>query len=106
MHSWLTRALVSTVAMASLAGPSIALAGTPKAPHRAARTAQRPTAEHHARGARDGTETGTESAGADTDGARQAAACQKAGVDPNGANVNYDDQTGACTANGGGNQQH
>jgi hypothetical protein len=41
----------------------------------------------------------TESA-ADT--AAQAAACQKAGIDPNADNVQFDDQTGICSIDSGG----
>ena len=37
----------------------------------------------------------------DSDGAAQAAACQKVGIDPNG-NVQYDDQTGTCSLDTGG----
>jgi len=40
---------------------------------------------------------------AENDSAAQAAACQKAGIDPNGDNVQYDDQTGACSLDTGGN---
>jgi hypothetical protein len=41
----------------------------------------------------------------DGDSAVQAAACQKAGIDPRADNVEYDDQTGVCgldTAGGSG----
>jgi hypothetical protein len=103
MHSWLTRIVVGTVALASIAaGPAaIALASS----HHHARS--------HALHVKRGTDpAGSESTGesareasaneADADSSRQAAACQSAGVDPNGANVQYDDQTGTCSANGGG----
>ncbi|MDX6234926.1 MAG: hypothetical protein QOH68_4065 [Nocardioidaceae bacterium] len=33
--------------------------------------------------------------------ATQDAACAKAGVDPQASNINYDDQTGACTLDSG-----
>ncbi len=47
---------------------------------------------------------GTATSEGDNDAAVQAAACQKAGItDPN-ANVQYDDQTGACTLDTGGSQ--
>jgi hypothetical protein len=39
----------------------------------------------------------------------QTAACQKAGIDPNASNVQYDDQTGVCsldTGNSQGDQQN
>jgi hypothetical protein len=52
-----------------------------------------------------GTETGSEPAGAPesaADDAAQAAACQKAGIDPNADNVNFDDATGTCTTDAGG----
>jgi|GEM_PF-2244406 hypothetical protein len=39
--------------------------------------------------------------GSDGDAAAQAAACQKAGVDPNADNVQYDDQTGVCSLDTG-----
>jgi hypothetical protein len=39
----------------------------------------------------------------DTDGAAQAAACTKAGIDPNADNVQYDDQSGTCSRDGGSN---
>ena len=47
----------------------------------------------------------SESTASDSDGAGQAAACQKAGIDPNADNVQYDDQTGTCTLDTGGNSQ-
>ena len=47
----------------------------------------------------------SESTASDGDGAAQAAACQKAGIDPNADNVQYDDQTGTCTLDTGGNSQ-
>lgn len=37
-----------------------------------------------------------------SDAAAQASACQKAGIDPNGSNVQYDDQTGTCSLDTGG----
>jgi hypothetical protein len=42
-----------------------------------------------------------ESTAADGDASAQAAACQKAGIDPNASNVNYDDATGACSLDTG-----
>ena len=41
---------------------------------------------------------------ADNDAAAQAAACQKAGIADPAANVQFDDQTGACTLDTGGSQ--
>lgn len=38
----------------------------------------------------------------DSDATAQAAACQKAGIDPNANNVQYDDQTGTCSLDTGG----
>lgn len=43
------------------------------------------------------------SSNSDNDAAAQAAACQKAGIDPNGDNVQYEDQTGSCSLDTGGN---
>ena len=57
------------------------------------------------------TESSRENAGetnpaeADNDASQQAAACQAAGVDPSGANVQYDDQAGTCSAAAGGGGQ-
>ena len=39
----------------------------------------------------------------DNDAASQATACQKAGIDPNADNVQYDDQSGTCSLDTGGN---
>ena len=36
------------------------------------------------------------------DTAAQDSACKAAGIDTNGSNVNYDDSTGKCTLDGGG----
>ena len=47
------------------------------------------------------TETGAPESAADE--AAQAAACNKAGIDPNGPNVQYDDATGKCSLDTGGN---
>jgi len=41
----------------------------------------------------------------DSDAAAQAAACQKAGINPNADNVQYDDQTGVCSLDTGSNSQ-
>ena len=43
------------------------------------------------------------SSASDNDAAAQAAACQKAGIDPNADNVQYDDQTGTCSLDAGAN---
>ena len=43
------------------------------------------------------------SSASDNDAAAQAAACQKAGIDPNADNVQYDDQTGTCSLDVGAN---
>ena len=45
-----------------------------------------------------GNQGGTES---DADAAAQQAACTAAGVDPNASNIQYDDQTGACSLDTG-----
>ena len=37
----------------------------------------------------------------DGDAAAQAAACQKAGINPSADNVQYDDQTGTCSLDTG-----
>ena len=41
---------------------------------------------------------------ADGDAAAQAEACNAAGIDPNG-NVQYDDKTGICEEDSGGNEE-
>lgn len=38
----------------------------------------------------------------DADQAAQDAACKAAGLDPDASNIQYDDQTGVCTLDGGG----
>lgn len=48
-------------------------------------------------------ENESSSSDSDNDAAAQAAACQKAGIDPNGDHVQYDDQTGSCSLDTGGN---
>jgi hypothetical protein len=44
---------------------------------------------------------GGSAAESDSDAGAQAAACQKAGIDPNASNVQYDDQTGTCSLDTG-----
>jgi hypothetical protein len=101
MRSWMTRMLVATVALAAgAAGPATSALAQPH--HHAVR--------HHAVLAHkaDPPETpgeAPESGAADNDEAAQAAACQKAGIDPNGPNVQYDDQTGTCSTDGGNSGQ-
>lgn len=41
----------------------------------------------------------------ENDARAQAAACEKAGVNPNASNINYDDETGVCTLDSGGNDE-
>jgi hypothetical protein len=108
---------IVAVAVLVVGGSAIASAqnnSTPKKPvaakqHRAAKShaalkAHRSNAAIR-KSSENASESSSESSGessseADTDGAAQAAACQKAGV--SGDNVNYDDQTGTCTADAGG----
>jgi hypothetical protein len=105
---------IVAVAVLVVGGSAIASAqnnSTPKKPvaakqHRAAKSHAALKAHRSNAAIRKSSENASESSGessseADTDGAAQAAACQKAGV--SGDNVNYDDQTGTCTADAGGN---
>ena len=41
----------------------------------------------------------------ENDALAQAAACEKARIDPNASNVNYDDETGVCTLDAGGTDE-
>ena len=97
-------------ALASAAGGSHAIAATAARPHLArAHTAAR-TQHLRATVRKSGEDPGaSEQQGesgsvgeSDNDAAAQAAACQKAGIDPNADNVQYDDQAGTCTLDTGG----
>ncbi len=109
MRTRLTRlaALLGAFAALAVGGATLASAGSgspavksrPAARHITS-AAQRSTAEDPNKGEKQ-TE-GQPTAESDTDAAAQAAACQKAGIDPNG-NVQYDDQSGMCSLDTGGN---
>jgi hypothetical protein len=101
MRSWLTRILVGTVAAASVAIAPATMA-VAKPHHHAKR---HPALRADKADAPENSSEAAENTGSDNDAAQQAAACQKAGVDPNGSNVQYDDQSGTCTANGGADNQ-
>jgi hypothetical protein len=102
------RFIVTFLAVAALAigGASLAVAGgspaTPAATHakvlKVAKVAK--VSKHNVRKTAGETPGETSSPENDADAAAQAAACKAAGVDPNGSNVNYDDATGTCSANG------
>lgn len=47
-------------------------------------------------------ETSSSSTESDADQAAQDAACKKAGVDPAASNIQYDDATGVCSLDAGG----
>ncbi len=114
----LAAALGAVVALA-VGGSAFALAGS-GSPSKGS-TAQRQhvarshtAARRHARGTvlrkssedpSPGKQRGENEASSDSDNdtAAQAAACQKAGIDPTGDNVQYDDQTGSCSLDTGGN---
>jgi hypothetical protein len=97
LRSWLTRFLVVTATLASATGGSVAAAAA-RTHHPAARHAA-----HASVSARTGEDPSSE--GADSDAAQQAAACQKAGIDPTADNVNYDGTTGVCSLDTSGNTQ-
>jgi hypothetical protein len=106
MRTKMIRLGATLVAFAALAvgGSSIASANAPHKPGPAAH--QTKTAKAKATRAISSAKSTKEApepadAGNDTDGAAQAAACAKAGV--TGDNVSYDDATGTCTADTGGN---
>jgi len=103
MHSRITRMLVAVATMATLAGGPVATTALARPHHHVRHHAVRASQNQAA----DPGENGSEAQGreADNDAAQQAAACQKAGVDPNGSNVQYDDQTGTCTGGGANSQQ-
>jgi hypothetical protein len=98
MHAWLTRVLVGTAALASVAGGSVAVA---------AAGTHHPVAQHtaSARAAEAPDPSAESTTSPDTDAAQQTAACQQAGIDPNADNVNYDGQSGVCSADASGNTQ-
>jgi hypothetical protein len=107
MRSWMTRVLVGTAALASVGGAvaAVALASPPQHTRHHVKHGNRATDPA-------ASETSSESAGEEatsevggTDSTQQAAACQRAGVDPNGSNVQYDEHAGACSTSGGGGDQ-
>ncbi len=53
-----------------------------------------------------GAETSSTSSEGPADQAKQDAACAAAGVDPASDNIQYDDATGACSDDGGGNSEN
>jgi hypothetical protein len=106
MRTKMIRFGATLVAFAALAvgGSTIASAKPPHKPGPAAHQMKSAKAKApHASSSVKSTKEDGEPADAanDTDGAAQAAACAKAGV--TGDNVNYDDATGTCTADTGGN---
>ncbi len=106
----LTKLAASLAALAAIAagGATLALG----APH----TVRHATVSRHARShattlrtaSRESTRSErdnpgeTNTAESDGDAAAQAAACQKAGINPNADNVQYDGQTGVCSLDAGG----
>lgn len=108
MRSWLTKTLVATVAIASVSGAPVAIA-LASSPHHAHRSVHAKRSTDPAPSENSGENAGEQTKGeeSDSDSAQQTAACQRAGIDPNGSNVQYDGQTGACGAAGGagGDQQ-
>jgi hypothetical protein len=107
MRTKMIRLGATLVAFAALAvgGSTIASAKAPHKPGPAAHQTKSAKAKATTRATSSAKSTKddgeTADAGNDTDGAAQAAACEKAGV--TGDNVNYDDATGTCTADTGGN---
>ena len=106
----LTAALTGVIAVAS-AGAVFAFA-TPTSHATSPPTAPQTQTQQGSQSAPDSSATTTEntaeSATSESDGnsAAQTAACQKAGIDPNASNIQYDDQTGICTLDtGSGSQQ-
>ena len=110
MRSRFTRVLVGLTAAVALGGSPVAAVAL-ASPHHPAKHAAKHAGHGrhliHATKASDTarSESSSESAGEsasqpDGDASQQAAACQAAGVDPNGSNVQYDGQT--CSADGGG----
>lgn len=104
---------------ASLAALAAFAAGGATLAQGAPQTARHATVSHSARAhatalgkttrerARSERENPGESSSAESDGdaAAQATACQKAGIDPNADNVQYDDQSGVCSLDSGANSQ-
>jgi hypothetical protein len=106
MRTKMIRLGATLVAFAALAvgGSSIASAKAPHKPGAAVHQTKTAKAKStrsisSAKSAKEASEPAE--SGTDADGAAQAAACAKAGV--TGDNVNYDDATGTCTADTGGN---
>ena len=104
MRSWLTRITIGALAASLLAIGSASALASPHRHHVRHHRAVRASTLVAAQKAAEAPESSAEAPGTETDNdsSQQAAACSKAGVDPNGSNVQYDDQTGTCTANGGG----
>jgi hypothetical protein len=99
------RFIASLLAVGALAvgGTSLAMAGgSPAKPAAKHAKVAKQHAVRHAVALRKVAEAPGEAASteSDADAAAQAAACAKAGIDPNGPNVNYDDATGTCDNNG------
>ncbi len=98
-------ATLASAAGGANAGTAHASRSHPARVHDAARVghvrvSQRAGKEDPGASGREG-ESGS-AAESDNDADAQAAACQKAGIDPNATNVQYDDQTGVCSLDNGG----
>jgi len=93
-----------TVGGSTLASASVRHKGHHGATHhkRHARTATGST-DPNTSGSAESSEGTSGSSEGDSDDAAQAAACTKAGIDPNASNVQYDDQTGTCSLDSGAN---
>jgi hypothetical protein len=103
MRTRLTKLAATVAAMAALAvgGSAIASAaqhGSAPTPPVASQTQDQSEPADGSQAAESQESTAPES---DGDAAAQAAACQKAGIDPNASNVQYDDQSGVCSLDTG-----
>ena len=119
MRERLTRLGAGIAAVAALAFGGAALASAAGGSHTGASSASRPHAARahsvvRAQHARTSVRASKEDRGvseqqgengsdaeSDGDSAAQVASCQKAGVDPNADNVQYDDQSGTCSLDTG-----
>jgi hypothetical protein len=114
MRNRLTKLVIALAAAASLAVGGSVLASAANPPSHAkvvhakvvhAKTHAAVKANEGEPGGREADPSSEQGDASETaaDTAGQAAACKAAGIDPNGSNVNYDDSTGTCTLDGGGN---
>jgi hypothetical protein len=103
-------AALAAIAALAVGGSAIATAGQKPTQPKQPAVAQQPVGYPEAQSGEEATaesEASSEPSGEkqssepDGDAAAQAAACNAVGIDPNADNVQFDDQSGSCTLDGG-----